>query len=115
MTFPAIQSAFPKRRYQFGEFSVTLLTDIETHDAVSYLYIAAVLREGSHSPEVYITCESTILDDENTCRVRVLTDNSEHIISHDPQWRQLQNFCDYALQGIRQMFELSDESTILIS
>ena len=115
MALPIIQSAFPKSRYQFGEFVVTLLTDISSSDPVSYLYIAAVLHEGASKPEVYITCESTTLDNETTYCIRVLSEQEEHIISQDKQWRDEQKFCDYALQGIQQMFELSDETPILIS
>jgi hypothetical protein len=115
MALPTIQSAIPKRRYQFGEFTITLLTDIKTSDIVSYLFIAAVLREGSSNPEVYITCEPTTLNDKNTFRIRVLSEQEEHIINVDKQWRHEQEFCDYALQGIQQMFELTDESPILIS
>ncbi len=115
MAFPTIQSAIPKKRYQFGEFAVTLLTDINSSDATSYLYAAAVLREGALKPEVYITCESTTSNNENTYRIRVLSEQDEHIISQDKQWRHEQKFCDYALQGIQQMFELTDETPILIS
>ena len=115
MALPTIQSAIPKRRYQFGEFAVTLLADIDSSDPVSYLYMAAVLREGALKPEVYITCESTTSDNDNTWRVRVLSEKEEHVISQDKQWRDEQKFCNYALQGIQQMFELTDETPILIS
>ncbi len=114
MAHPAIQSALPKRRYQFGEFAVTLLTDINSSDKTSYQFIVAVLREGSIKPEVYITCEVITSNDGDSYRVRVLSEQDEHVISEDKQWRDEQKFCDYALQGIQQMFELSDENPILI-
>lgn len=114
MALPTIQSAIPKRRYQFGEFAITLLSDINSSDPVSYLFIAAVLREGGLKPEVYITCEPTTSNDEYTYRIRVLSENDEHIISEDKQWHNEQKFCDYALQGIQQMFELTDETPILL-
>ena len=114
MALPIIQSAIPKRRYQFGEFAITLLADINSSDPVSYLYIAAVLREGASKPEVYITCESTTSNEQSTYRIRVLSEKDEHIISQDKQWHHEQKFCDYALQGIQQMFELTDETPILI-
>ncbi len=114
MTLPTIQSAIPKNRYQYGEFSVTLLTDVDSGDTTRYLYIVAVLREGSTQPEVYITCEPFTENDKNTYRVRVLSEHEEHVISIDTQWHDQQRFCDYALQGIQQMFELSDETPILL-
>ena len=113
MATPHIQSAFPKRRYQFGEFSITLLTDIQSDDPIDYLYIMAAMREGNTHPEVYITCEAITPkeneEEKSTCRVRVLSSEQEHIISTDSQWRNEQSFCEFALEGIKQMFELSDE------
>lgn len=114
MALPKIQSAIPKRRYQFGEFMVTLLSDISSADT-SYLYIAAVLREGNTAPEVYITCEPDQAGGGCSYRVRVLSAHQEHLISEDRQWKNEQRFCDFALQGVKQMFDLADETPILLS
>ena len=115
MSLPIIQSAIPTRRYQYGEFVITILSDIDSSDSNEYLYIAAVLREGTAQPEVYITCEPIQEQQQNTYRVRGLTAEEEHIIGHNMQWKNEQKFCEYALQGIQQMFELSDETPILLS
>ena len=115
MSFPNILTALPKRRYQYGEYSVTLLSDINSNDSIDYLYIVAVLREGYNRPEVYITCEPQKLNDSLTYRIRVISENEEHNISEDPQWKNEQNFCEFALQGIQQMFNLSDEEPIQLS
>ena len=115
MALPKIQSAIPKRRYQFGEFIVTLLGEISSNEDHTYLYIAAVLREGNTTPEVYITCEPNKTNDTANYRIRVLSEHEEHIISEDSQWKNEQRFCDFALQGIKQMFELTDEDPILLS
>ena len=109
MAIPHIQSAIPKKRYQYGEFTITLLTDIQSNDTPNYLYLMAAVREGSPQPEVYITCESVIQDETKTYQVRVLSDKQEHIISTKQQWGNEKAFCEYALEGISQMFELSDE------
>lgn len=114
MAIPSIITAIPKRRYQYGEFNITLLTDISSQDSASYLYIAAVMQEGNTTPEVYITCEAISAGEPNKFRVRVLTSQDEHVISESSEWRNEQAFCDYALQGIAQMFELSDEKPILL-
>ena len=37
--FPKIQRAIPKKRYQLGEFGVTVLGEIESPDIASYHYI----------------------------------------------------------------------------
>ncbi len=113
MSLPNILTALPKRRYQYGEYAVTLLSDISSTDATSYLYLIAVIRDGYDKPEVYITCEPQ--KSNNTYSVRVISEHEEHIISEDPQWKNEQKFCDFALQGIKQMFNLSDEDPILLS
>ena len=119
MPLPKIQSALPKRRYQFGEFVITLLSEIESDDVASYLYIAAVMREGSNQPEVYITCETISSENKSettpSYRISVLTENDKHLINQGSQWKNEQTFCDYALDGIQQMFQLTDETPILLS
>ena len=112
MANPSIVTAIPKRRYQYGEFNITLLTEITSQDPIAYIYIAAVLQEGKTSPEVYITCEAISANESGSYRIRVLSAQQEHIISEDSQLRSEQAFCDFALQGIAQMFELSDEKPI---
>jgi hypothetical protein len=109
MAIPHIQSAIPKRRYQYGEFTITLLTDIQSDDPHDYLFLMAAVREGNTQPEVYITCEAIMQNETRTYQVRVLSDQQEHIISTQPQWGNETAFCEFALQGISQMFELSDE------
>ena len=115
MSFPHILSALPIRRYQYGEYSITLLSDVSSDDSISYLYIIAVVREGYDKPEVYITCEPYRSNESQSYRVRVISEQEEHNISEDPQWKNEQKFCDFALQGIKQMFNLSDEDPILLS
>lgn len=109
MATPHIQSAIPKKRYQYGEFTITLLTDIQSEDSPDYLYLMAAVREGNAQPEVYITCETIMQDGARTYQVRVLSDQQEHIISTQLQWGNEKAFCEFALEGISQMFELSDE------
>ena len=115
MPFPHILSALPKRRYQYGEYLITLLSDVSSDDSTSYLYIIAVVREGHDKPEVYITCEPCRSNEPQLYRIRVISEHEEHNISEDTQWKNEQNFCDFALQGIKQMFNLSDEDPILLS
>lgn len=115
MPHPVIKTAFPKRRYKFGEYTVTLLTDISSNDEISYLYLAAVVKDGYSQPEVYITCEPVFDDLAAQYRIRVLTDKEEHIIGEGTEWKHEQTFCDYALQGIQQMFGLDDEQPMQLT
>ncbi len=114
MAIPSIVTAIPKRRYQYGEFNITLLTEITSHDPIAYLYIAAVLQEGKTAPEVYITCEPISGQDSDSYKIRVLSADQEHTVNEGSQWGKEQAFCDFALQGVAQMFELSDEKPILL-
>ena len=114
MATPSIVTAIPKRRYQYGEFHVTLLTEITSNDPVIYLYIAAVIQEGKTTPELYITCEPISVDDSRSYRVRVLSDQQEYIIGEGTEWDNEQAFCEFALQGVAQMFALSDEKPIFL-
>ena len=114
MAVPSIVTAIPKRRYQYGEFNITLLTEITSQDPVTYLFIAAVMQEGKTAPEVYITCETITPQESRLCRIRVLSAEQEHVISEDSRWHDEQAFCEFALQGVGQMFELSDEKPILL-
>jgi hypothetical protein len=55
MEAPKIQTAIPQRRYQFGEYTGVVLGEIESGDAVKYLYILAQRGEGK--PGFYVTAE----------------------------------------------------------
>lgn len=115
MPHPVIKTAFPKRRYKFGEYTVTLLTDISSDDEITYRYLAAVVKDGYSKPEVYITCEAISAGLPTQFRIRVLGINEEHVIAEGTEWKQEQAFCDFALQGIQQMFGLDDEQPMQLS
>ena len=51
---PVIRTAIPKRRYQIGPYSASLLGEIESGDARAYRYILAFVASGKREPEVYI-------------------------------------------------------------
>ncbi len=112
MAIPHIQSALPKKRYQYGEFIVTFLTDVVSHDGVHYIYLVAVMSEGKNNPQVYITYEKTT---QNSYQTRVVSEQDEHIIDTQ-QDRMIESaFCDFALAGIQQMFGLTDEIPVALS
>lgn len=112
MTFPRIQSAIPKQRFKYGEFIVTLLTDVVSQDTVHYLYLVAVLSEGKTDPQVYISYEQT---DRNSFQTRVISQQDEHIINTQSEPMNESAFCDLALSGIEQMFGLTDETPVVLS
>jgi hypothetical protein len=54
---PSIQTAIPKRRYQFGPYQVVLLGEVESPDPVRYQFILAFVRPGATKPDFFITSE----------------------------------------------------------
>ncbi|MBI5461009.1 MAG: hypothetical protein HY941_02360 [Gammaproteobacteria bacterium] len=106
MNKPDIRRALPQRRYTFGEFTVVVLGDIETDDAVNYRYILAVVREGDAEPGIYLTCES-VRGGQQQLRL-VMRDGAE-VIAADPQYADIEVFTAAGLDMLRQILNLGDE------
>jgi len=114
MAIPHIQSAYPKKRYKYGEFLVTLLTDVVSKDAQQYTYLIAIMPEGKTQPEVYITYQAVSSQGDVTYQIKVISEQDEHIINYDANPMSESAFCDFALQGIEQMFGLTDETPVAL-
>lgn len=115
MALPKIQTAIPLRRYKYGEYTATLLGEINSSDGVNYCFLMALVKDGGTNPEVYITHEETAAGSAARYRTQVLTADAEHTIDQQPQALNQAAFCDFALNGIQQMFGLSDEQAVLLS
>jgi hypothetical protein len=115
VALPKIQTAIPLRRYKYGEYTATLLGDISSSDDLNYCFMMALVKDGGTDPEVYITHEETVAGSTDRYRTRVLTADAEHIIDQQAQALNQTAFCDFALNGIQQMFGLSDEQAVLLS
>ena len=50
---PNIGTAIPKRRYQVGDYSATVLGEVETTDPRQYRYILAMVPMGQRTPTLY--------------------------------------------------------------
>ena len=44
--FPKIKTAIPQRRYQYGDYLVTVLGEIESGDDRDYRFVAAFRQRG---------------------------------------------------------------------
>lgn len=102
---PGIQTAVPQRRYKYGEFTVVVLGDIESPDAVDYRYIVAVVRDGDPEPGVYLTCENG----KGTQRIRLIMRDGAEVIAEDPAYADLETFCAAGLDVLGQLLNLGDE------
>lgn len=114
MNFPKIQTAIPKKRYQFGEYSVTLLGEIESPDPASYRYIMAFVPDGKSEPVLFVCAEKTRPRDrhEGSHQLRVINQAMSEIMSIDDRWGDLQAFADEALNIGQQVLALSGEQAV---
>lgn len=106
MSFPTIHTAIPLRRYQYGEFVVTVLGDIESPDTVNYRYIIAVAQEGNPRPGLYLSSERAA---DGACDLRVSLADGSQVLETSPAFCDLDLFVKEALQVISTMLNLSDE------
>ncbi|MEE8343389.1 MAG: hypothetical protein V3R51_06255 [Gammaproteobacteria bacterium] len=111
MHAPKIVTAIPKRRYRLGEFSVTILADIDSTDDAQYRYIMAVVRDGESQPGLYLTLEKSAgneASDLNYDMRLIMQDGSQTIGSSDA-WKDMESFATQALQLVTTILNLADE------
>jgi hypothetical protein len=107
MSKPSIVTAIPLRRYTFGEFTLTVLGDIDTRDAVNYRYILAVVQGDDPEPGLYLTAEQGGGDE---LAMRIMMRDGDEVIGHSSAWRELDVFVEEALRIVSQVLNLSDET-----
>lgn len=107
MSKPAISTAIPLRRYKFGEFTLTVLGDIESPDEPKYRYIMAVIQGDDPDPGLYVTAEQGAGKD---MAMRIMMRDGEEVIGHSEQWRDLDGFIDEAVTIVSRLLNLSDET-----
>jgi len=103
---PGIVTAIPVRRYSFGEFTLTVLGEIDSSDGIRYAYVMAVIQGQDPEPGLYITAEqgaSSVWD------MRLIMRDGEELIGHSAQWKNLDVFVDEAVRVVSQVLDLSDE------
>ena len=110
-TKPRIQTALPRRRYRLGEFSVTILGDVESADSRSYRYVLAVVREGEPEPGMYLTCEPNPPGSgvEGAFAMRLILQDGAQYVSGSDEWRDLEAFSQDGLRITQRVLGLTDE------
>lgn len=106
MSFPTINTAIPLRRYQYGEFIITVLGDIQSPDPVNYRYILAVAQEGNPQPGLFVSAERGA---DGACDLRVSMADGSQVLDSSPAFCDLDLFVKEALQVISTLLNLSDE------
>lgn len=110
MAIPRIATAIPKHRYQLGEFSVTILGDIESSDGVNYRYVAGVTREGESRPVLYVSAEKPAEKmAEGALAMRVSMGEDSQLLGASDRWSDLETFSRDALKIVSKFLGLDDE------
>lgn len=107
MERPSIRTAIPQRRYQYGEYVVSVLGEIESSDPPNYQYILAAVKEGETEPDVYVTCERTRRGDYDF-RVRLIMEGLKDIMGESDELGSLDVFCEFALKVVSSALNLGD-------
>ncbi len=108
MDKPKITTAIPQRRYQIGEFGVTVLGEIESPDPPNYTFILAMVKEGDSEPSVYVICDRRRRGD-TAYRMRLVMDGFNEAMGESDDWGNLDAFCEFALQVAAKALNLGDE------
>ncbi len=109
MDKPKIITAIPQRRYQFGEYGVTVLGEIESPDPPNYTFILAMVKEGDSEPLAYVICDRRRRGD-HAYRIRLIMDGFNEAMGESDDWGNLDTFCEFALQVTAKAFNLGDET-----
>ncbi|TNF98321.1 MAG: hypothetical protein EP297_08405 [Gammaproteobacteria bacterium] len=117
MPKPKINTAIPKRRYQYGEFQIVILGDVDTSEPVSYRYIMAAVQEGQQDPIIYLASIRNRRDEAEggSHRLVLYTTENMQILDHSDEWKDLETFSRYGLEAMKQALGLTDEIPIQIN
>lgn len=109
---PKIQRAIPRRRYQYGDFGVTVLGEVESDDGRDYEFVAAFVKEGESQPRLYIVSERLPPGnrDQGSHAVRLINNVMDEVMDTDSRWAGLDDFVGQALQMGAQMLGLEQET-----
>lgn len=107
MKVPQINTAIPKRRYQLGDFGITVLGEVESGDENNYKYVLAMVQDGKSDPNLYVVAISVPGSEEFT--LRLIAPNMERDLDTSAAWRDLDHFCEQGISVAQQILGLKDE------
>ena len=108
MDRPKITTAIPRRRYQFGDYGVTVLGEIESSDPPNYTFILAMVKEGDSEPSTYVICDRRRRGDF-AYRVRLVMEGFNEVMGESDDWGDLDAFCEFGLQVAAKALDLGNE------
>jgi len=107
---PAIATAIPRRRYRLGEFTVTVLGDIDSKDGRDYRYIAAVICGQDPEPGLYLTAEAGGPEEKGGLAMRLIMRDGAEVLDRSERWADLDAFVDETLRIVTRLLKLTDET-----
>lgn len=111
-SMPVIRTAIPKRRYRVGDYSVSLLGEIESGDGVGYRYIMAFVPDGQPKPTFYVCAEKNRPGSDAAYRLRVVSSAMSEVVDQDDRWGDLDAFAEEALKIGRSALGLSQDQPV---
>jgi len=113
---PVIKTAIPKRRYQIGDFSASLLGEVETGDGRNYRYILAFVQMGHAQPSLYVCSEHAppAQADDGRYGLRVINEVMSEVVDTADRWGDLDAFAEKGIQLGVQALGLRQEQVLRI-
>jgi len=111
MALPVIKTAIPKRRYQFGEFDLVVLSEIESGDGIPYHFLMGIIPEGAEAPELFISAEKCprAQKEEGAYQMCVIAEQARKTLEKSDIWEDLDAFVNDALTLVSELLNLTDE------
>lgn len=97
---PVIRTAIPKRRYRIGDYTASLLGEIESGDARIFRYILAFVPMGEPEPTFYVCAEQAPPAQAAGGRycLRVINEAMSEVIDTADRWGDLDAFAEQGLK-----------------
>ena len=109
--FPTIKTAIPQQRYQYGDYAVTVLGEVESGDEHDYRFVAAFVREGESVPQLFVVCEKIPpgRSGNGDHALRVITHVMDEVMDVSNRWRNLDDYVEQTLRLGAQILGLEQE------
>ncbi len=103
MAYPTISSAIPQRRYQFGDFTLVVLSDIESTDSAHYHYLMGIIAQGKQQPELFISLEN---QPNSAPQIQLRAEHNSQCLPGGGPWKNLDSFIEDALRIAAKLLNL---------
>lgn len=108
---PLIKTALPKRRYQLGDYTATVLGEIAADDGRDYRWIMAFVPMGKNAPSLFVCCEPAPAErqTDGAWDMRIVSEGMTDVLDTADHWGDLDTFCEQAVDLGRQVLGLPNQ------